>query len=85
MSRCHVIFNRHSPILAKGFRMSELLTTAQVAAMTGYAVETLRWYRQLGDRGPKSFSLGRKVVYERADVEAWIAECKRVTAVGGVA
>ncbi|WP_227994513.1 helix-turn-helix transcriptional regulator [Luteimicrobium xylanilyticum] len=46
----------------------------EVAAETGVSEETLRWYRHIGDRGPKSFKLGRRVVYRREDVEAWIAE-----------
>jgi predicted DNA-binding transcriptional regulator AlpA len=50
----------------------ELLTLPEVAAMTRQSQATLRWLRHDG-RGPKSGKLGRRVVYRRADVEAWIA------------
>jgi len=53
--------------------MEELLTIEQVAAMTPVGIDTLRWYRATGKGGPKSGKLGRRVVYRRADVEAWIA------------
>ena len=49
-----------------------LLSTAEVSAMTGIPANTLRYYRSI-DRGPKSGKLGpRRVVYRKADVEAWI-------------
>lgn len=50
----------------------KLLTMAEVQAMTGTPMDTLRYWRHKGE-GPKSFRLGRRVVYDRADVEAWIA------------
>jgi hypothetical protein len=37
------------------------------------APATLRYWRSVGDCGPKSFKLGRRVLYRRADVERWIA------------
>jgi predicted DNA-binding transcriptional regulator AlpA len=52
---------------------SALLTTAEVAALTRAPESTLRYWRHLGF-GPRSFRLGRRVVYMRSDVEAWIAE-----------
>lgn len=55
--------------LARG----EMLTTAQVAELTGVAAGTLRRWRCDKTGGPRSFTLGsRKVVYRRADVEAWL-------------
>ncbi len=51
--------------------MPEYLTTKEVAALTRKATETLRYYRWKGE-GPKSFRLGRTVLYDRADVLAWI-------------
>jgi predicted DNA-binding transcriptional regulator AlpA len=36
-------------------------------------VSTLRYWRHLGT-GPHSFRLGRRVVYRRADVTAWLLE-----------
>src|ERR1700730_9544633 len=51
----------------------DLLTIEKVAELTRLPVATLRWYRAMGEGGPKSGKLGRRVVYRRADVEAWIA------------
>lgn len=49
-----------------------LLSTAQVSQQTGVPQETLRWWRHRGV-GPKSFKLGpKKVVYDAAELEAWI-------------
>jgi predicted DNA-binding transcriptional regulator AlpA len=52
----------------------DILTLAEVAAMTRTSPATLRYWRSVGDCGPKSFRLGRRVFYHRADVEQWIAE-----------
>lgn len=55
--------------------MPEYMTTEEVADLTRLPPETLRYYRHLGDRGPRSFKLGgRRVLYERGDVLAWIEE-----------
>jgi predicted DNA-binding transcriptional regulator AlpA len=55
--------------------MPEYMTTAEVSDLTRLPQETLRYYRHLGDKGPRSFKLGgRRVVYDRADVLAWIEE-----------
>jgi predicted DNA-binding transcriptional regulator AlpA len=51
---------------------SEILYTEEVAALARKPVATLRWLRATG-KGPKSGKLGRRVIYRRADVEAWIA------------
>ncbi len=53
----------------------ELLTVGEVAEMTRVDMGTLRWWRSIDDgRGPKSFKLGRRVMYRRADVEKWVKE-----------
>jgi excisionase family DNA binding protein len=52
--------------------MTELLTLEEVAKLTRVPVSTLRWYRATGNGGPKSAKLGRRVMYRRADVDAWI-------------
>lgn len=52
--------------------MSDLLKTAEVSVVTRVPEATLRYWRHIGT-GPKSFKLGRHVVYKREDVEAWIA------------
>ncbi len=51
----------------------DLLTTAEVAQIMRSPVSTLRYSRHLGT-GPHSFRLGRRVVYRRADVTAWLLE-----------
>lgn len=59
----------------------EILTTAEVAALTKLPLGTLRYWRHLNVHaqphqhiGPRSFKLGpRRVAYKRSDVEAWIA------------
>lgn len=51
--------------------MPDLMTTEEVSALTRSPAETVRYWRHIG-KGPRSFKLGRRVVYERADVLAWI-------------
>lgn len=55
---------------------SELLTTAEVAALTRAPLSTVRYWRHCGT-GPSSFRLGRRVVYRRDLVEQWLAEQER--------
>lgn len=50
----------------------DLLTTAEVAALTRAPASTIRYWRHLGT-GPRSFRLGRRVVYARRDVDEWIS------------
>ncbi len=54
----------------------EILTLAEVAEMTRQQPSTLRWWRAVGQGGPKSFKLGRRVMYRRADVERWLEEAQ---------
>ncbi|SDY87247.1 DNA binding domain-containing protein, excisionase family [Modestobacter sp. DSM 44400] len=49
----------------------ELLTITEAAELLRAPVATLRYWRHLGC-GPRSFRLGRRVVYRRADLLAWI-------------
>jgi excisionase family DNA binding protein len=49
----------------------ELLTIAEAAELLRAPVATLRYWRHLGT-GPHSFRLGRRVLYRRADLHAWI-------------
>ena len=63
--------------------MSRLLTTAQVADMTGISAATLRWWRHIGSTGPASFVLGKKAVrYREEDVTAWLVNQYETTKVG---
>ena len=60
----------------------DLLTTAEVADLLRVPAGTARYWRSIG-RGPRSSRLGRKVVYTRADVDAWIREEMARTTRGG--
>ena len=49
----------------------ELLTIDEAAELLRAPVATLRYWRHLGT-GPRSFRLGRRVLYRRDDLHAWI-------------
>ncbi|SDY90776.1 DNA binding domain-containing protein, excisionase family [Modestobacter sp. DSM 44400] len=49
----------------------ELLTSTEAADLLRAPVATLRYWRHLGT-GPRSFRLGRRVLYRRDDLHAWI-------------
>jgi Helix-turn-helix domain len=51
--------------------LSEYLTTDEAAALLRRAPETLRYWRHRSE-GPASFKIGRRVLYSRADVVAFI-------------
>ena len=55
--------------------MTKYLTTAEVAELLRMPVESVRYWRHVG-KGPASFRLGRRVLYELADVEAFVAAAK---------
>jgi excisionase family DNA binding protein len=48
-----------------------LLTIAEVADLCRTTPDTVRYWRYSG-HGPKSFRLGRRVLFKLEDVEAWI-------------
>ena len=49
----------------------QLLTIAEATELLRVPVGTLRYWRHLGT-GPRSFRLGRRVLYRRDDLHAWI-------------
>lgn len=51
--------------------MGKNLITEEVADICRTTAETVRYWRHVG-KGPKSFKLGRRVLYAEADVLAWI-------------
>jgi excisionase family DNA binding protein len=55
--------------------MNEHLTTSEVGELLRVSGETVRYWRHIGT-GPKSFKVGRRVLYARADVEAFIQAAK---------
>jgi excisionase family DNA binding protein len=64
--------------LFKEIQMADLpdyLTTSDVATVLRTSPETVRYWRH-ESKGPKSFKVGRRVLYAREDVEAWIAAAR---------
>lgn len=61
-----------------------ILTVNQVSDETLVPVGTLRYWRHLGT-GPESFKLGRRVVYRRSAVNAWLEAQQNATTRGGAA
>jgi excisionase family DNA binding protein len=57
---------------------NEYLTTQEVADLLRTSAETVRYWRHIG-RGPKSFKVGRRVLYAREDLNAFIAEARGAT------
>ena len=51
--------------------MDQLMRVPEVSELTGVSEATLRFWRSVG-KGPRSAKLGRRIVYRRADVEAWV-------------
>jgi predicted DNA-binding transcriptional regulator AlpA len=55
-----------------------LLNMDEVSEITRTPVSTLRYWRHRGE-GPKSFKLGRRVVYREDVVTSWIEERAEAT------
>lgn len=53
--------------------MPTFMTTAEVADLLRMPSETVRYWRHIG-KGPKSFKVGRRVLYDAAAVQAWLDE-----------
>lgn len=51
----------------------KLLTITEAAQLLRKPVATLRYWRSVGE-GPRSARLGRTVVYDADDLDAWIDE-----------
>ena len=69
--------------MATGAIELDLMTTEDVAKVTGIPVGTLRYFRSTG-KGPASFRLAGRVRYRRSEVLGWIADQERATRRGGV-
>lgn len=60
------------------------MTAQEVAKEQRVSVECLyAWRKQ--NIGPLSTKRGKRILYRRSDVDAWVAEQERLTARGGVA
>ena len=53
----------------------DYLTTEEVAELLRTTPETVRYWKHV-KKGPKSFKVGRRVLYAREDVEAFVAEAR---------
>jgi excisionase family DNA binding protein len=53
------------------------LTTRELAELVSAPVETCRYWVHVG-KGPRSFKVGRRRLYAIEDVEAWLAEARKV-------
>ncbi len=60
------------------------LTTEEVAEELRTTPPTVRYWRHK-DTGPKSFRVGKRVLYDRADVDAWIAQARAKETSGSAA
>lgn len=58
------------------------MTTPEAAEYCGVADSTLRYYRHSGI-GPRSFNIGAKVLYDRADLDEWLSSLKAASVRGG--
>lgn len=61
-----------------------IVTLPQLSEETEIPEGTLRYWRHAGI-GPESFKLGRRVVYRRSAIDAWIEAQQAATTRGGVA
>lgn len=56
----------------------DYITTRQVAELTGMSVSYFEVGRHMSSPGlPPYHKVGRRVLYRRADVEAWLADRRR--------
>ncbi len=57
----------------------DYLTTEEVATTFRTTPETVRYWRHVS-KGPKSFKVGRRVLYAREDVEKFISDARSAQA-----
>lgn len=68
----------HDLARLEGNAVTDFMTTAEVAELLRVPAETVRYWRHVGGKGPRSFKIpgGRRVLYAREDVDAFIAEAR---------
>lgn len=77
---------------SKGYGMDNLVSATdkdivdapELEIMTGTKASTWRYWAHIGS-GPPSFRLGRRRVWRKSDVLAWIATQEAATSTGGSA
>ncbi len=52
------------------------ITTEEFALIARTSPATIRYWRHVG-HGPRGFKLGRRVLYDEAEVRGWIASERR--------
>ena len=57
---------------------ADYMTTSEVADLCRTSPETLRFWRHVG-KGPRSFKVGRRVLYAVQDVESWLSAARNTT------
>ncbi len=55
--------------------MPKYLTTTEVAELLRAPAETVRFWRHTG-KGPRSFKIGRRVLYDIRDVEEYVERAR---------
>ena len=58
----------------------DYLTTEEVATELRTSPETVRWWRH-ANKGPKSFKVGRRVLYAREDLDSFVAAARSLAEV----
>lgn len=61
--------------------MKRYLTTDEVADLLRTSPESVRYWRHVG-KGPRSFKVAKRVLYDVEDVEAFIAAARSLAEVG---
>jgi predicted DNA-binding transcriptional regulator AlpA len=64
----------NTEVINKGPTLSEIMLLEEVSDLTRIPKPTLRYYRHVGEGGPKSFKIGTRICYMRADVEEFIQQ-----------
>jgi prophage regulatory protein len=70
--------NQKGPL---GVNPSEYLGSVDLETLTGTKASTWRYWASIG-QGPASFKLGRRRVWKKSSVLAWLAEQEVATAAG---
>ncbi|MUL78647.1 helix-turn-helix domain-containing protein [Mycolicibacterium sp. CBMA 226] len=63
--------------------MGEYVDTVEAARILGVSVGTLRRWRAL-NKGPWSFVVSKRVMYDTHDIYQWISEQRRTSLRGGI-